>query len=82
MKIVELVVELTGSRDCLVNGVNSFDPRAQHAVDEKTFIRQLSPDQQWHVLCESRKLLSKLEDAYTQARVNRGEVTPEMLLRR
>lgn len=82
MKVVELVVELTGTKDCLINGVNSFSSKPQHSIEEKVFIRQLSPDQQWHVLCELRKLLSKTEDAYTQARINRGEILADKVKRR
>lgn len=79
MKIVELVVELTGSKNCLINGVDSFEPRAQHVFEEKIFLKSLSPDQQWHLLCDVRKLLSKMESAYNEGRAARGELPVELL---
>lgn len=74
MTVVEIKVELTGSKNCLINGVDSFEPRAQHTFEEKVFLRQFSPDQQWHVLCDVRKLLCKLESVYNEGRKNRGEL--------
>jgi len=79
MKIVELTVELTGTKNCLVNGVDSFDSRAHHAFEEKIFSKSLSPEQQWHLLCDVRKLLSKMEHVYNEGRALRGELPVDRL---
>jgi hypothetical protein len=73
MRIVELVVELHGNKEVSINGRNSRE--GKHGLDEKIFIRQLAADQQWEVLCEARQLVSRLEHAYRQAMISRGEMT-------
>jgi hypothetical protein len=73
MRIVELMVELHGNKEVTINGKNSHD--GKHRVEEKIFIKQLTAEQQWQVLCEVRQLLSKLDHAYAQAQINRGAYT-------
>jgi hypothetical protein len=73
MRIAELVVELHGNKEVTINGRNSRE--GKHGLDEKIFVKQLTAEQQWQILCEARQLLSRLEHAYRQSLVNRGEVS-------
>jgi len=76
MKICEFVAELMSNKDVLLNGHNVLDESVTHTcnLDEKVFAK-LHPDQQWMLLCELRKLLSKCDHAYDAGRVARGELT-------
>lgn len=72
MKVLELTVELHGSREVSINGRPSAT--GEGVMDEKLF-GGLDPAQQWHVLCEVKKLLARTHYVYTKGRVLRGEVT-------
>jgi len=76
MKLFEFNVELTSSKEVLLNGRNVLDESATHTfgLDEKLF-RKLDAQQQWALLCEIRKLGSRLAHAYDDGRVERGELS-------
>jgi len=75
MIIADLRVELHGNKEVTINGMNVQANQCLHVMEEQIFRKQLTLDQQWLVLCEARKLLAKMEDAY---RTNplRKQVTP------
>jgi hypothetical protein len=75
MKILELVVELHGNKEVSINGIPINKGGMLHHLEEKIFLRQVAPDQQWRILCELRQLLARAEHAYTSGRVLRGEIT-------
>ncbi len=77
MHVVELMVELHGVRQVTINGTDVDRGGVLHRADEKVFRKQLSPDQQWRVLCEVKQLAARLEHAYRQGRLERGEITEE-----
>ena len=66
----------SGYLHVLLNGRNVLDESSTHTfgLDEKLF-RKLDPEQQWALLCELRKLGSRLAHAYDDGRIERGEVT-------
>jgi len=73
MKILELMVELHGA-DVTVNGRDIMNGGTL-MFEEDIFRKQLHPNQQWAMLCEVRKLLNRMDDAYAQSQVARGEAT-------
>ena len=77
MIIADLRVELHGNKEVTINGVNVQASGCQHIIEEKIFCKQLTPDQQWLVLCEARKLLAKMEDIYRTNPANQITVTPQ-----
>lgn len=76
MKIISFVAELQGNKEVILNGRNVLDESVTHTfdLDEKVF-QKLDVNQQWVLLCEIRKLGSRLSHAYDDARVVRGELT-------
>lgn len=76
MKIISFVAELQGNREVTLNGRNILDESVTHGfdLDEKIF-QKLDGRQQWVLLCEMRKLTSRLAHAYDDACVARGELT-------
>lgn len=77
MRVIELMVEMHGVRQVTINGTDVDKGGTLHQVDEKVFRKQLSPDQQWRVLCEVRQLAARLEHAYRQGRLERGEISED-----
>ena len=75
-KVAEFNVELTGGKESLLNGIHVMDNRMAHNLDEKIFRRNIPADQQWAIICELRKMLSKMEHAYQDGRIERREVSP------
>lgn len=72
MKIVELKVDLIGP-EALVNGRTSQEGKS--LFEEKIFINQVSPQQQWDICCEVRKLATEIFRAYRVSQVMRGEIS-------
>lgn len=70
--VLELTVELHGNKEVSINGRPSNSGGG--VLEEKLFSR-LDPLQQWHVLCELKKLMAKVNFLYTKGRVLRGEIT-------
>ena len=76
IRIASFTAELQGNKEVTLNGRNVLDESATHTfdLDEKVF-QKLDPSQQWALLCELRKLGSRLSHAYDDGRVARGELT-------
>jgi hypothetical protein len=77
MVIAELKVELTGVSDVLVNGVNALDSRGKHRLEEKEFLKALTPEQQHMVICEVRQMLARMVDAHRRRQAAVGAITAE-----
>lgn len=73
MKILEWVTELHGI-DVTLNGRDIMNGGTL-LFEEDIFFKQLHSNQQWALLCEARKLLNRMEDAYEKAQVARGDAT-------
>jgi len=77
MRLIDFVVELHGNGDASLNGRHAMDDSVvqDFHFDEKVFRRKVPPDQQWRILCELRKLLSRVEHAYDDGRTERNELS-------
>ena len=76
MRIADFTLELHGSSEVTLNGVNVLtEGKTLHMLEEAVFLKQLTPQQQWAILCEMRKMLARMESAYNKGRVLRGEIT-------
>ena len=72
MRVIELVVELKGNREVTINGLNSA--RGQFLLEEKVIEKNLTLEQQHHIMCELRKLISRMLDVNHKSRIRAGEV--------
>ena len=72
MKVIELMVELHGNKEVSINGRQSACGLS--LFDEKLY-SSFEPIQQWHVLCELKKLMARAHYTYMKGRVLRGEIT-------
>ena len=75
MKVAELTIELHTNRDVTINGVDVHREGVLHFLEEKVFSKQFTPDQQWRALCELKQMTARMEHAYNQGRIARGEIT-------
>jgi hypothetical protein len=73
MRVVEFVVELTGSNETLLNGRRVDD--SQGGIEERVILNKMHLEHQWQVLSELRKLLNRFEHTYQKARVKAGELS-------
>jgi hypothetical protein len=72
MKVLELTVELYGNKDVSINGRPSA---SGIGVFEEKLFSNMDPVQQWHILCELKKLMARAHFTYMKGRVLRGEIT-------
>ena len=64
MKLINIQIELLGNKEILINGRPWQEANITRDIDEKVFLKQLTLDQKWAVLCELQKLLAILSYQY------------------
>ena len=77
MRLIEFMVELHGDRSVTINGRDSS--RGEPAFEERVFFKQLELQQQWEVLCQTKKLLARINETYERSRVLHKEISEEDL---
>jgi hypothetical protein len=81
MKLFEVVVEMQGNKELVINGRPPHYLRDHDLpVEEKVIERNVSLEHQWMLLCELKKLVAKLEFAYKKSRIRNGEITDSTLI--
>ena len=75
VKIVQLEVGLTGSKEITINGRDRSHVHSNEVpVEEKIISKEVSLDQQWFVLCEVLKIYKKLRFVYEKSCERAGEL--------
>lgn len=64
MRLINIQVELHGDKEITINGRPWQEANITPDVDEKIFLRQLTLQQKWAVICELQKLLAMLSYQY------------------
>jgi hypothetical protein len=72
MKLLRFDLELVG-QEILLNGIPIY--KGHQGFDEKLLEKYSNLEQQWQLMCELRKLCSKIETIYLKNRTKLGEIS-------